>query len=327
MELDPQTALYLQRAEDRPHWEGMPVAEARALARAWHLEHATFDPKTTSARRGVVAHDVVASAQGHHIPIRLYRPPEAPSGPLPAVVFFHGGGWVIGDLETHDELCRELSWRTRALVAAVDYRRAPESTYPAAVDDCRLATQWLASEAAALGIDASRLAVAGDSAGGNLATAVARWARDQGAPRVAFQLLIYPVTDNTRALDNSASAIEYGSGLELTLESFYWFQDQYFGNEEALRAEPDASPLYSNDLTGIAPALVLVADLDPIADSVLAYASKMAAAGVDVKVVRFPGLMHAFVTMGSFFDAALDAIDVSVAALADALGTKSEAVR
>ncbi len=203
----------------------------------------------------------------------------------------------------------------------------PESRYPAAVDDCRLATQWLANETAALGIDASRLAVAGDNAGGNLATAVARWAHDQGAPHVVFQLLIYPVTDNTRALDNSASAIDYGSGLELTLESFYWFQDQYFGNEEALRAEPDASPLYSNDLTGIAPALVLVADLDPIADSVLAYASKMAAAGVDVKVVRFPGLMHAFVTMGSFFDAALDALDVSVAALADALGTKSEALR
>ena len=308
-----------------------PVPEphaARALARAWHLEHATFDPKTTSARRAVSTHDVVASARGHHIPVRLYRLPEAPSGPLPVMVFFHGGGWVIGDLETHDELCRELSWRVPALVASVDYRRAPESRYPAAVEDCRLATQWLANEAAALGVDASRLAVAGDSAGGNLATAVARWARDHGTPRVLFQLLIYPVTDNTRALDSSASAIEYGAGLELTLDSLHWFQDQYFGEQEALRAEPDASPLYADDLDGMAPALVLVADLDPIADSAVAYVSRMVAAGVDAKVVRFPGLMHAFVTMGSFFDAASDAVDVSVAALADALGTKSvEALR
>jgi len=297
----------------------MPVEEARALARSWHIENATFAPATAVGRRSVRTDDIVVPSPAGEIPVRLYRPGGEQNGRLPAIMFFHGGGYVIGDLDTHDELCRELSSRVPALVASVHYRRGPEFRYPAAVEDCLRATAWLAERAGEFGADGTRLAVAGDSAGGNLAAVVARSARDAGAPKVLFQVLIYPVTDNTQALDRTASAVEYGDGLELTLEGLHWFQDQYFADDQATRAEANASPLYVEDLTGLPPALVLVADLDPIADTVIGYASRLAAAHVDVRVVRFPGLMHAFVTMGSFFDAAFDAADVAVEALKTAL--------
>jgi len=320
MYLNPQTERYLRRDDERPHWEGMNVQEARALAQQWHLEHAVFSPATAELRRQVQSLDVVAPGRDHDVPIRLYQPAAPAERLLPVVVFIHGGGYVIGDLETHDELCRELAARIPAVVAAVDYRLAPEHRYPAAVRDCVQATRWIAQEAARFGADGTRLAVAGDSAGGNLATVVARTARDEAGPEIRLQLLIYPITDNTRGLDDSDSARRYGKGFELTLEDLHWFQEQYFEDQENARADPDASPLLTANLAGTAPALILVAELDPIADSAEQYAAALAAAGVPVRVERFPGLMHAFVTMGSFFDAAFDAADRFVEALARALG-------
>jgi acetyl esterase len=318
MNMHPETVSYLARPEDRPRWEELPVEEARELARKWHLEHATFNPATLPARSGVRVQDVLVPGPAGVIPVRLYRPQEAGSRHLPLVEFFHGGGWVIGDLDTHDQLCRELCWRVPAIIAAAHYRRAPEHRFPSAVDDCIAVSRWLGVEAASFGGDATRIAVAGDSAGGNLATVVARGALFQRVPPVRFQVLIYPVTDNTKRLRSSNSARLYGEGLELTMPALEWFQDQYLGDQD-VRAHPDASPLLADDLSGISPALVIMAELDPIADSVVAYADKMSAAGTAVRLVNFPGVMHAFVTMGSFFSAADWAMDEAVGALQQAL--------
>lgn len=204
-------------------------------------------------------------------------------------------------------------------MASVHYLRAPEHEYSAAVEDCLLALNWTARQAAALGADGSRLSVVGDSAGANLVTVVARSARDVGTPNVLFQVLIYPVVDNTKAVDLSRSALDYGDGFELTLPALHWFQHQYFGDQDAARSAPDASPLLVDDLAGMPSALVLVADLGPIEDSVVEYADRLAAAGVSTELVRFPGMMHAFVTMGHFFHNAFEAVDASVASLSRAL--------
>lgn len=314
--IDPQTACYLER--ERPRWEGLPIDAARQLSKEWIMKHQAYALDGVTERAAITAEEVELDVPGGHIPLRLYRPAVPTAVLLPVVVLFHGGGWVIGDLDTHEELCRELARRVPALVASVGYRLAPEHRYPHAVQDCLVAIDWVATHALRFGGDVTRIAVAGDSAGGNLATVVARWSRDGVAPALLAQVLIYPVVDNTSALDRTSSARRFGEGFELTLEGFHWFQDQYFGSESWRRAEPDASPLLAEDLRGMAPALLVVADLDPIADSVVEYEQRLAVAGVPTKLVRYEGVMHAFVTMGAVFDAALSAVDEVVAALVKA---------
>ncbi|MFW6092684.1 MAG: alpha/beta hydrolase [Pseudomonadota bacterium] len=248
------------------------------------------------------------------IKLRIYTP-EAPA--LPGVlVYFHGGGWVIGDLDSHDETCRRLCREARLKVVSVDYRRAPETTYPGAAEDAYAATRWVASHAPELGIDPGRVAVGGDSAGGNLAAAVALMARDRGAPALRFQLLIYPVTS---ADFDTGSYHENAEGYLLSRRAMQWFWDQYVPDLEQ-RHEAYAAPLAASSLAGLPPALVQTAEFDPLRDEGEAYAAALARAGVAVTATRYDGLIHGFFGMQDAVAAARPALDQAVAALREHLG-------
>jgi len=226
-------------------------------------------------------------------------------------VFFHGGGWVVGNVESHDTMCRHLANRAGCVVVSVDYRLAPEHKFPAAVEDCFAATAWVADNAASLGVDAKRLAVGGDSAGGNLAAVVSLLARDRGAPRISYQLLIYPAVD---AAMTHPSIARFAEGYLLTRATMRWFYDQY------LRAPEDAadwrvSPLAAPDVGGVAPAFVLTAGYDPLCDEGDAYAARLAAAGVAITHRRFADQIHGFAMNGKLIRAADAALDEAAAAL------------
>jgi acetyl esterase len=246
------------------------------------------------------------------IPVRIYRPESVQ--PLPVVVYFHGGGWVIGDIASHDTTCQRLAAEVPALVVSVDYRLAPEHRFPAAVDDCGAATSWVSAHAAELGGDPARLAVAGDSAGGNLAAVVALHARDADGPPIAFQLLVYPGTDMTRSLP---SHTENGAGYLLESDTIDWFLDNYLADAD--RRHPDASPLFADDLSGLPPALVVTAEFDPLRDEGEAYAERLRQAGVTVTTSRYDGMIHGFYGLDSVFDAAKRATAETVEALRDVL--------
>jgi len=243
------------------------------------------------------------------VPVRVYRP-EAP-GPLPLVVYYHGGGWVIGSLNTHDAGCRTLANDASAVVVSVDYRLAPEHRFPAAVDDAFAALRWAVDHAGDLGVDPARVVVAGDSAGGNLAAVVAQMARDEGGPALAFQLLVYPVTDHeftSRSMEDNAV------GYFLTRDDMRWFYGHYL-RDDADGDDPRVSPLRAADLSGLPPALVVTAEFDPLRDQGLAYAEALRAAGNDVESVTYPGMFHGFFAMDAVIDAAKVAVDDTVGAL------------
>jgi acetyl esterase len=247
------------------------------------------------------------------IPVRVYRPESDQA--LPLVVYFHGGGFVIGDIATHDTVCQRLATGVPAVVVSVDYRLGPEHRFPAAVEDCDAATEWVSAHAAELGGDRARLAVAGDSAGGNLAAVVTRHARDAGGPPIRFQLLVYPCTDLTRSLP---SHIENGTGFLLDTDTMSWFLGNYLGDADP--RQPDASPLLADDLSGLPPALVVTAEFDPLRDEAEAYAERLRQAGVSATASRYDGMIHAFYGMDSIFDAAKRATAETVTALRGALG-------
>jgi acetyl esterase len=230
------------------------------------------------------------------IPVRVYTP--SGSGPFPVLVFFHGGGWVICNLDTHDGFCRSLANGTGCVVVSVDYRLAPEHKFPAAPEDCYAATEWVASHAAEVNGDASRIAVGGDSAGGNLASVVSQMARDKGGPALVFQLLVYPGTDFQM---KSASIEENAEGYFLTKADMLWFRDHYL-NSDADKDSPLASPMRAASLKGLPPALVITAQYDPLRDEGEAYGHKLQEAGVPVKISRYDGMIHGFVSMGAVFD-------------------------
>ncbi len=232
--------------------------------------------------------DLQLPLEGRTIPARLYAP--ASDRPLPVYVFFHGGGWVRGDLETADFVCRAMANRAHCLVVSVNYRHAPEHRFPAAVVDAYDATVWVAGQAAALGGNASRLAVGGYSAGGTLAAVVARLARDRHGPRIVFQLLQAPVTDGRF---DTASYRENGEGCGLTARSMRWFWNHY-APSEADRESPLASPLRALDLSGLPPAFVVTAEYDPLRDEGEAYAARLREAGVAVTAKRYAGMIHLF---------------------------------
>jgi acetyl esterase len=247
------------------------------------------------------------------IPVRVYRPVS--ERPLPVVVYFHGGGFVIGDITTHDTTCHRLAAGVPAVVVSVDYRLAPEHRFPAAVDDCEAATQWVSAHAAELGADAARLAVAGDSAGGNLAAVVSRRARDAGGPAIAFQLLVYPATDMTGSFP---SHVENGTGYLLDTDAMTWFLENYLAGADPLH--PDASPIHVEDLSGLPPALVVTAEFDPLRDEGEAYAARLREAGVKVTTSRYDGMIHGFYGLDSLFDSAKKATSETTMAVRDALG-------
>jgi len=246
------------------------------------------------------------------LPVRVYTPEGEP--PFPIVVFFHGGGWVVGTLDTYDPLCRALAAATPAVVVSVDYRLAPEHRWPAAVEDAYAATEWASRNAAALGGVQHRLAVAGDSAGGNLAAVVALGARDRGGPAIAFQLLVYPALD---AAGDTASWREYADGYHLTADGMRWYWDHYLGGADG--AAPDASPLRAAFVGGLPPALVIGAEYDILRDEGEAYAARLAGAGVDATASRHAGVVHGFVRWRAVTGAAGDALQEAATALRSAL--------
>ncbi len=225
------------------------------------------------------------------IAVRIYTPGEQDS--YPVLVYFHGGGWVICDLDTHDGICRSLANLANCLVVSVDYRLAPEHKFPAAAEDCFAATQWVADNAASIHGDPSRIAIGGDSAGGNLTAVVSQMARDAGGPRLAFQLLIYPATDmrmNTPSMDENAD------GYYLTKDDMIWFTGHYLNSDEE-KLHPIASPFLAENLEGLPPALVITAGYDPLRDEGERYGQRLKEAGVPVTISRYDGMIHGFFSM------------------------------
>ena len=261
---------------------------------------------------GEVTDERFAGRDGDEIPVRIYRPLER-SG-RGAVVFYHGGGWALGSLTTHDNTVRMLANASGLTFIAVDYRLAPEHPFPAAPHDCYDALAWVHANAARLGIDPDRLCVAGDSAGGNLAAVVALMTRDLGGPSLAMQLLIYPCTDMDTARWQSFT--DNAEGYMLTTAMMEWFYDQYAHGEQ--RVEPYASPIRADDLSGVAPAVVAVAGFDPLCDEGAAYATALQRAGVSTTLVTYPGLFHGFAGMGAAIDKSREAVAMMGAALATA---------
>jgi acetyl esterase len=257
------------------------------------------------------------TADGPHGPIamRLYRPTPETSGALPVLVYFHGGGWVIGDLDTHDALCRALANGSGCAVVSVDYRMGPEHRFPAAVDDCLAATYWVRRNAATLNVSPDKLAVGGDSAGGNLAAVIALAARNAGDLPVAYQLLIYPATVQRRV---TRSGAVNGQGLLLTVDSMRYFHDHYIDDD---RHDHDwrAAPLLCDDLGRLPPALVLTAGFDPLRDEGIEYAHRLTQAGNRATLISFERQIHGFITMGKVIDEAEEAVAMCAAALKRAL--------
>lgn len=243
--------------------------------------------------------DITVPGPASDIRVRVYRPEGAAAGALPVLVYFHGGGHVIGSLDSHDEVARSLCAGAECLVASVDYRLAPEHKFPAAIDDAFAATQWLAANAASVGGDAGRIAVGGDSAGANLAAVVALMARDAGGPALVSQQLVYPVADYTC---NSASYETYASGYgPLTLAGMRWFKGHYLrGSADA--EDWRASPLKAPDLSGLPPALVITAECDVLHDEGVALAEALAAAGTPVEQIDWPGMIHGFFSFAPYLD-------------------------
>jgi len=308
--LDPQAQALLQLLQDRgvPPIHTLTPAAARA---AYLLRRAVTQPDAPPVH-SVREHALPAGAAT--LRVREYRPGGAAGRPLPALLYLHGGGWTIGDLETHDVLCRSLCNGSGCAVFSVDYRLAPEHPFPAAFDDTLLAFRWLAGHAAQLGIDAARIAIGGDSAGGNLAAAASlALLGDACAP--AFQLLIYPATDQRAIAPSHASN---GAGYLLTADSIRWFRGHYLPNA-ADWGDWRASPLLARSHAGLAPALVLTAGFDPLRDEGLQYADALSQAGAHAEYVCFERQIHGFITMGRVLHEADTAVALCAGALRAAL--------
>ena len=310
--VDPQVREFLESAAalKAPRVETLSPREARKL-----MDASTLLLGEPPQVERVESFDV--PGPGGAIPVRLVVPlGDASKGrPLPVLVFFHGGGWVTGSIKTHDVLCREIAARSGFAVASVDYRLAPEHPFPAAINDAEAATLWIAEHAGDFGLDASRIAVGGDSAGGNLAAVVALRVRGKTRHPLAYQLLIYPVTDCDL---NSPSYLENAEGYMLTRSAMAWFWDQYVPDLEK-RVDPDVSPLRAPDLSGLPPALVITAGFDPLRDEAVVYASKLKEAGVAVDHLAYPGMIHGFLRRHALFQVADNAIDQIAASLKRAL--------
>jgi acetyl esterase len=306
--LHPQARALLKLIEDNK----MPPTHtlSPAIARQVYLQRRTFSQPPVP--EVAMVEDIKADGPSGAISLRHYRPVGSTSSTiLPVLVYYHGGGWVIGDLDTHDVLCRQLSNASGCSVVAVDYRLAPEHRFPAAFDDSLAATYWVARNAARLKIDPTRIAVGGDSAGGNLAAAVAIAARDAGDLPIAYQLLIYPATDQRLGFPSRTSN---GQGYLLTADTMKYFHDHYI-KDEASDLDWRASPLLAPSLAGLAPSLVLTAGFDPLLDEGMAYAVALTAAGCRANYVCFQRQIHGFITMGRVLDEANMAVALCAAEL------------
>jgi len=314
MPLDPQAQDFLSRLASAklPSIQEQTIEQARAQVNL----STRFLGKPPHVLR---VEDRTIAGPGGDLAIRLITPEDAGQGPLPIVVFFHGGGWVLGNLSSHEGVCRAIANASKSIVASVDYRLAPEHPFPAAADDAYAALAWISAHAAEFGGDASRIAVCGDSAGGNLAVVATLMARDRGGPAVAFQALAYPITDYD---PDAGSYLEFAEGCFLTRDEMLWYWDQYVPNPED-RRRPYASPNRADDLSNLPPALVVTAGYDVLRDEGEAYARRLAEAGVPVKLSRYDGMIHGFMRRYPFFDQGRAAIDEIGAALREAFEVKA----
>ena len=313
--LHPQTQALLDLMIER----GVPPTHTLtpAEARSFYRERRGFTQPAPPAV--ALLRELQADGPRGAVPLRLYRPMGSDAASvLPVLVYYHGGGWVIGDLDTHDTLCRELANGAGCAVVAVDYRMGPEHRFPAAVIDAIAATRWVHSHASELNLDPNRLAVGGDSAGGNLAAVVSIAARDAGDLPIAFQLLIYPATDQHR---NTPSHTSNGQGYLLTTETMDYFTGHYIA-DPAHYQDWRASPLLHIDLTKLPPALVLTAGYDPLRDEGAAYAERLTAAGNRATYVCFERQIHGFITMGKVLDEANAAVALCAVELKRALAMR-----
>jgi acetyl esterase len=296
MPLDSQAKSYLDRMAELGLRPTNELSVELARQQAEDGAPVLFGPKESVA--------TIENTDVDGVPVRLYTPAGGDRGRV--AVYFHGGGWVIGSLDTHDGTCRALANRSRSRVAAVGYRLAPEHRFPAAVEDCWTVTRWAFGEARAV-------AVAGDSAGGNLAAVMALRARDAGLPLLG-QALVYPVTDWQF---DTASYADKADGYGLTLPAMRWYWDHYLGRADG--RHPEASPLRAESLAGLAPALVVVCEFDPLRDEGVAYAERLQEAGVPVRLSEYEGMIHGFVRMPALIDRSQDLLHELGRFLADAL--------
>jgi acetyl esterase len=305
--LDPQARALIDLMIER----GVPPTHTLtpAQARSFYRDRRGFTQPEPPPMAEV--QDLMAGS----VPVRLYRP-TATQTPQPVLVYLHGGGWTIGDLDTHDVLCRQLARDGACAVVSVDYRMGPEHRFPAAVEDCVEAFAWVQAQAQALHLDASRMAVGGDSAGGNLAAALCLVQREAGRPMPAFQMLIYPATD-MRAV--APSHTTNGQGYMLTNDSINWYRGNYIA-DQADWSDWRASPLLASSHAGLPPALVLTAGFDPLRDEGLQYANALSAAGVPTQYVCFERQIHGFITMGRVIEEAHTAVGLCGTALRRAWG-------
>ncbi|WNV76994.1 alpha/beta hydrolase [Geodermatophilus sp. DSM 44513] len=305
MPLHPQAEAFLSMVADAPPLDTCTVEENRAQLLG-------VIPLTGDRSELAEVRDTTLPGPGGDVPVRLYRP--SADGDLPVLAYFHGGGWVLCDLDTHDTTCRDLARYSGAAVVAVDYRRAPEAPFPAAFEDCLAVTRALLDGSAGLGTDPDRVAVGGDSAGGNLAAGVAQALRGH-TPSLVHQVLVYPLTD-ADGVGRTASYAAYGEGHFLTERDIGYFLQAYAGDTD--RADPRLSPARAADLSGLPPATVVTAECDPLCDEGAAYAAALTAAGVPAQYTCFAGQVHPFVLLGGLVDAAHDARRLIGARLAEA---------
>jgi len=311
MPLDPLLKALLDQMAAQPAppmWEMEPAMAREAFVAMMDA----IGPKGVAIGKTV---NVTMPGPGGEIDLRVYTPVAAGSDALPGLIFFHGGGWVIGDLETHDGLCRILANEAGVRVIAVHYRLAPDHKFPAALDDAVAAVNWVEANAASLGVDANRLAVGGDSAGGGLAATVTQIAKQKGGPKLAYQMLCFPVT---QIGEETASLREFAEGYLLERATLMWFYEHYLPSG-ADRADPRVSPLKAQDVSGLPPAYVMLAGFDPLHDEGLAYAEKLRAAGVQVTVADYPDMVHDFIYMQAVLPQAQRALHAAAAALKGAL--------
>ena len=311
MPLDPQVSTLLDQMEAQagPSINQMTPEDARTMMR-------TLGTLAKYPDERAPAHDRRIPGPAGEIPIRVYTP--AASEPLPVVVFFHGGGWVIGDIETHDATCRQLTAGAGCVTISVDYRLAPEHKFPAGPEDCYAAAKWVADNARSLNVGENRLAVGGDSAGGNLAAAVALMARDRGGPKLAFQLLIYPATDAADDTPSQREFAEVSRDYLLSRADMEWFWGHYLGPND--KSNPVACPALAKSLANLPHAFVITAEVDPLRDEGEAYAEAMRKAGVTVKLKRYNGVCHGFFSMASMIDKGRQAVAEACAELRSAIG-------
>lgn len=310
--LDPELAAVVAHVESMglPQWSDLSVESAR------RVEDEVFSVGDAPAVETV--RDLAFAGPAEDIPVRVYRPATDGAEPLPTVVYYHGGGWVTGTLNSIDGLCRRLANRASAVVVSVDYRLAPEHPFPAAVDDSLAALSWVHETAASLGGDPTRLAVAGTSAGANLAAAVALRAASAEATEIPdpdAQLLLYPITD---ADFDTESYVENADGPLLTRADMAWFWEQYL-RSPVDAANPYASVLRAPDLSGVAPGVVVTAGHDPLRDEGVAYADRLTDAGVDTAHHHYPSMCHGFLSLTGSVAVADEALDRAIEAMLDRL--------